>query len=345
MANRMALLVITLLVLAGGGQAQAQQAVPVDVFVEQNPATGEANIYFVDALSGLSTVIKADNGEGFTLLGDYVIYRKPQSGAVMRANADGSLEPHPFIQRTEDTRSIHWVVSPDRQAVAWVQTSMAGVSEVFLAWADGRDQRKLAIPPPAPPLNIEPLALSNGLAAFFYDAAHPPAAVAYDYYVDLAQYRVAEGLFFSLPQEPNCPCGAAITPDGGILARLESPDGQGPFGLHIWDLAGGADILIPAAGLPYPIAGDLVLNGIGTFAAYSVSNGAQYGLVLVDVVIQQQVLVFDPGPTRYRPVAFIDDDSALLLTADDGTYKLDLVSGELRRVSTLIYLGTINASA
>jgi hypothetical protein len=112
----------------------------------------------------------------------------------------------------------------------------------------------------------------------------------------------------------------------------------------------GTDIYVPPPETSYRTAGDLLLNRNVTLAAYSVAADAgpdadlatdAYGLVVVDLVGRRQVLAFEPGPTRYRPLAFVDGDSELLLAADDGTYKLDLGTRDLLRVSDKIYLGTI----
>jgi hypothetical protein len=342
------------------GRVYAQESPPgrIDVFVEQDPETGTATIYFLDALSGLSTVISMPQARRFTLVGNYVLYEKPQNGAVMRANANGTLEPHPFIQHTPDTPATRWVTSPDRRAIAWVQTGADGVSEAYVAWADGRDLRQLPIESPPAPLTLAPVALTNGMTTLFYDAAHPsdpPVGTPYAYYEHITEYNIVAEQFNELAQEPGCSCGAGFTPEGRTFARLEAPGGAGPFDLHIWDLSSNADILIAAPDLPYPFAGDLILNEAGTLAAYSVAAGVgaqaditaeQYALVLVDIVTQQQMLILDSGPIRYRPLAFIDRDGALLLTGvtDGATYKLGLTDGELLRVSDLVYLGTITSA-
>jgi hypothetical protein len=136
------------------------------------------------------------------------------------------------------------------------------------------------------------------------------------------------------------------------MARLEAASGQGPFALHIWDLPSGADILIDAPQTALRQAGDLLLNNNGTLAVYSVAAGVgveaglvqeQYALVLGNVGARAQRLITVPGPDRYRPVAFIDGDSALLLThaVTGGTYKLDLANGELQQVTEKRYLGVI----
>ncbi|MBN1681751.1 MAG: hypothetical protein JW966_15835 [Anaerolineae bacterium] len=342
--------------LAGAPQewVQAQGAVPgwLDVFIEHNADTGATNIYYMDALSGLSVVVSADNGERFTLAGTYVMYQKVQSGAIMRARSDGTLEAHPFIRRTSDDRSVDWVTSPDHRAVAWVRVTTAGGSETFAAWADGRGLRQLTIPSPAPPLVITPVALADDMTTFFYaitDPTQPPPDTPYPVYEHLAAYDLLAGEAVALPQEPNCPCGAAISPDGRIFVRLEAPGGQGPFALHVWDLLPRAAIVIPAPDLPLVWAGDLLLNESGTLAVYSAATQQadgtrQYALLVVDSVTVRQLLVLGQTPERYWPVAFIDDDTALLLHNDEGTYKLDWASGDLLRVSGALYLGAITAT-
>jgi hypothetical protein len=340
---------------ASPDRSRAQESQPgrVDVFLAQDPQAATARVYFMDPLSGLSTVVDVESGQNFTLVGDYVVYEKSRTGAIMRANANGTLEPHPFIRRAVDTQSLRWVASPDGTAIAWVQTSTAGVSQAYVASADGRDLRQLPISTPSPPLELAPIALTDGTVHFFYDAAHPagpPTGTPYVAYAHVAEYNLLDEVFYPLP-EPNCLCGAAVTPDGRIFARLEADRGEGPFALHVWDLPTKAEIRIPAPDLPYRMAGDLTLNDTGTFAVYSAAAGAGaeagqelYALVLVDVVAQEQSLVLAPGALRYRPLAFIDGDSALLLTDanQEGTYKLDLQSGELQHVSNDLYLGTIS---
>jgi hypothetical protein len=265
----------------------------------------------------------------------------------MRANTDGNVEPHPFITRTADTESIHWVTSPDGRAIAWIHTDKNGVPTAYAAWADGSDLIQMALDPPLSPLRLEPVALTNGKTNFFFDTAHPAeSSASFTGYQHIRAYNLNNGRTRNLPGEPNCLCGAAITPDGRTLARMEGTNGRGPYNLHLWDLPGGADLLIAAPALRYPLAGDLVVNSTGTIAAYSTSDPTigQYALVLVDTITRQQILMLDPGPIQYRPRSFIDQDSALLLTGGptNETYKLSLLTGELQRVSARMYLGTIS---
>lgn len=335
---------------AAGPANRAAAQTRLDVFIERDPATDEANIYFVDALSGLSTVVNVSSGRRFTLVGDYVLYEKANSGTIMRATASGMQEPHPFIQRAVDTEKLRWITSPDAQTIAWVRVDTGDNSEVYVAWADGRDLRQLPIDSPGPAFELAPVALANGMTAFFYDAEHSPPDAPFTTFNHIIEYNIADEAFYDLPQEPNCPCGAAFSADGRIFARLEASNGEGPFALHIWDLPTDADISIPAPNIPYRSAGDLLLNATGTFAVYGAASNVsetddttelRYALVLVDAVTQQQYLVLEPSPLRYRPLAFIDADSALLVSTDEGTYKLSFVTGELDLVSDKLYLGSI----
>ncbi len=339
--------------------ARAQPDPPlhrIEVFLEQTPGTNTAQIYFMDPLTGLSTVARVESGRNFALLGDYVLYEKLRTGAVMRVNPDGTLEPHSFIRRAVDTVALDWVTSPDGQAVAWTTVNAAGESAAFIAWADGSDLRQLPLLPEMEGRALYPLALLEGRTLFFFDLAHPvradETATPYALYHHLAEYSVTSEMIFPLPGEPNCPCGAALTSDGRILARLEASGGRGPFALHVWDLPSGADIVIPAPQIALRQAGDLLLNANGTFAVYSAATGVdveagllpeQYALVLVDVVGRTQQIVLPAGPERFRPLAFIDKNSALLLTnvQTGGTYKLALNDGTLLQVSDRRYLGAI----
>jgi hypothetical protein len=328
------------------------QTTQIDVYVQFDPQTGASEIYFMDILSGLSAVATVYRGTDFTLLGQYVLFEDPFTKAIMRANVDGSVERHPFIQReSDDIRSIQWVVSPDRQSVAWVTVNNAGQSSVFVAAADGGDLRQLPIESPEAGLMIEPVALSNGRTVFLYDSEHPitPLFISpFPVYTHINRYNITQELFEPLGGEPNCPCGASLAEEGRIFVRLEALQGEGPFDLRVWDLPSGGDFSIAAPTLTHRRAGNLILNPVGTLAAYSTAMEPsvegetvnEYALVVVDVVMQRQTIAVPPGPDLYTPIAFIDDDSALMLASPNGTYKLTLADNSLQQVATATYLGS-----
>lgn len=348
-------LIALLLIVLTALPAAAQPPERVDVFVSFDSQANSARLSFMDPLSGLSTVATVESGHSFTLAEGYVLYEKTRTGAVMRVNPDGTLEPHPFIRRAVDTALLRWVSTQDGRGLAWTLASTGGASAAYVAWADGSDLRQLPLTP-EPGTVLYPLALNHARTQFFYDVAHPLSAdeeaAPYPVYHHLMLYDISGERISALPGEPACPCPAAVTADGRILARLEAPGGQGPFALHLWDLPTGADIRVPAPTLGYRYAGDLVLNAIGTLGVYSVAAGVaaeasllpeSYALILADVSAGQQRVLLAPEPERYRPLRFIDEDSAVLVThvEDGGTYKLELASGTLQRVASALYLGAI----
>ena len=351
MGRRLAVLALLVLVLLSAAAPAAARQSPVgriDVFVGDDPETGLTRLYILDALSGLSTVVNVEGGRHFAVVGDYVLYEKARTGAIMRANARGTLEPHPFIRRGTGIEQIRWAASPDGSAIAWVEVSTEGVSSLFAAQADGSGLRQLPISTPGGGQMLLPLALSNDMTQLIYDAAHPletsPDAL-FEVYEYIAVYHIAEERFLTLSGEPACPCAAAGTPDGRALARLEATGGRGPFALRLWDVQGGRDVLVPAPNLAYRLAGDLIVNEAGTLAAYSaaISEGPPYALIVADVAARRQRLALSSEAVRYRPLAFTGGDSLLLLTDAEagGTFKLDLTTGELVSVSDRRYLGAI----
>lgn len=320
----------------------------LDVFVGKDPDSGITRLYFLDALSGLSTVVNVESGRYFALLGNYVLYEKARTGAIMQANPDGTLQPHPFIRRGVGVEQVRWTVSPAGDAVAWVEVNAQGISALYVARADGSDLRQLPVSTPGAGQMLLPLSLSDGMTRLVYDAAHPlgeSLGTPFEVYHHVSTFSLADDQFAPLEGEPLCPCGAASSPDGRLVARLEGAEGRGPFALRLWDVPTGAEIVVPPPTLAYRRAGDLILNQHGTLAAYGAAtdNGPPYALIVVDVVARRQRLALSSETARYVPLAFVDDDTTLMLTEAEagGTFKLDLTTGDLLRISDKRYLGTI----
>jgi hypothetical protein len=246
---------------------------------------------------------------------------------------------------------VRWAAAPDGAAVAWVEVNEQGVSSLYVARADGSERRQLPISTPAAGQMLWPVALANGMTRLVYDAAHPlepNAGALFEVYHHVSTFSLADDQFGPLTGEPLCPCGAAVSPDGRLVARLEGAEGRGPFALHLWDVSANTEIVVPPPTLPYRLAGDLILNQGGTLAAYSAAteNGAPYALIVADVVTRRQRLALSSDTVRYVPLAFVDDDTALMLTdaSAGGTFKFDLTTGNLLRVSDKRYLGAIVVS-
>lgn len=345
---------VALALVLVSGAAGAQEPLPglADVFLAPDDPPGGATIYFVDALTGLSTVVSVADGTDFTLSGDAVIYRKTLSGAIMRVRASGAIEPHPFLRWSPDLASLNWVVSPDGDAIAWVEQGIDGSTHSYLALADGSDRRELPLPAPPAGTRLVPVALADKLALFVYDAAAPLEPAAGTPYTVVHAPRVYDPLgeaFIPFDDALPCPCATGISANGRWIARLQAPGGSGPFALNLSDSGSGAAVRLQPPALDFRLAGDVVVSATGTLAAYSVASGTgesgpvQYGVVLADARARQQWLVVSSGAVRMRPIRFTDQDAALLLAdaAQGGTHKLELATGQLTRVSHRTYLGTV----
>jgi len=173
-------------------------------------------------------------------------------------------------------------------------------------------------------------------------------------YTHLSEYHIGERAAYPLPGEPLCPCAAAITPDGRLLARWRRPTGRDPSRCTCGS-PNQLDLRVAAPALPYRMAGDLLLSDSGALAIYAVAAGVgpetgqfqeQYALVVVDIAGQTQRLVAGPNPVRYRPLAFLDDDGTVLAVGvnQPGTFKIDLATGAVLRISADEYLGAIVSS-
>ena len=82
---------------------------------------------------------------------------------VLRGFLERRIEPHPFIQPAPETRRIDWVISPDRQWIAWTLANQTGEglqTITTLARADGTSPRVILTDGPDTFLRVMPLALT-----------------------------------------------------------------------------------------------------------------------------------------------------------------------------------------
>lgn len=321
-----------------------------------------SRIIFIDALSGEET--HADvRGEHFTLLGGYVLFQDAGTGGIFRAWPDGRVEPHPFIQPTAETLAVAWAVSPDQAWIAWTLVNRAGEADLAtittLARADGSEQRLLLTDGPDAFFHVKPVALTND-GAFFFDR-QPTGIDRYFFYEQYAAiYWLPAGAAEAqlLPFEPNCFCGAALSPDGAYFARLEQVTGEGGYEVRVWDLTTGRDTFIPmlpVPPLPYEMAGNVLIAPDGGRVIYSLANNLtidsagtgseRFMLALADVANAQQTPLFEAQLRQpLLPYAWSDGGAAALLynPREDGTWKLVLDTGELIQVAAGRYLGALS---
>ncbi len=329
-----------------------------DVFLNSSISNGKPGLFFVDARTGLSSVV-VTNGTRHTLLGNGVLFQELDTKAIKIAYPDGRIEPYAAIQVDSADWDVNWVVSPDHMQIAWSVSHTEGaslLSDLFVATADGSKKNKLVLHASSTKgLDTIPLALTDDGNTLFYARQQKKDPNAYQLYTtatEVYSLDTTTGQPTQLPGSSGCDCAVGFSEDGRLLMRLESADGQQGFSARLWDLSIKVDTEIPASGLNYLQAGYLLLSHDGNLAIYSSARGVlpakgvppeQYVLVLVDVARRQQRVLTDQLKSNLRPVAFERDNSTVLLvnTDKDGTYKLSLKDGTLLPDSAYTFLGTL----
>ena len=356
------LLALAAALLSPAGLAAAQPDTdfgghPLQVFLQRNiNRAGTDRLLFVDTLTGESTPVEV-NGERYTLADRAVFYYDTAAGRVMLARPDGSVTEHPFIQPGPQARRIDWLLSPDGAQVAWTTTESLGdgaLSTVTtVADVNGDDMREGLVDGPRPGIRALPVAFKGDHSALYMD--YQPDSIA-----DLTPFRQYAGLFALdmetgatefLPGEPGCFCGAGI--GSGLLLRLQLSDDLGGFDVAVHHLDGGSSDVIPALRLPgYTQGGDVLIAPDGTRAVYALAQVRDFGgpnqsvrtvFVLVNLTARTQTALTNPITTFVQPVAWTEDNTAVIFTSpdQDGTWKVNVNDGRLARVAAATYLGTL----
>ncbi|MDL1900795.1 hypothetical protein FBR02_08505 [Anaerolineae bacterium CFX9] len=333
---------------------------PRQVFVELDSADGSDRLIFLDMITGASNSV-AVNGERFTLLENGVMFYDPSARRVRIAAADGSVNDHPFIQPAEGARRIDWLVSPDRQAVAWTitrGTPTALRTSTYIARISGDGTRLVLEDGPHDGIRAFPVAFNTEKTVLYMD--YQPDTIA-----DFTPFRQYAALFSldlttldtrSLPGEAGCFCGAAL--GGGRFLRLALPREGAGFDLRVIDLGTLAQQVIRPLALQnpdygeYTQSGDMLLSPDGTRAVYALARirgfGSPEGLfetifVMVDLISMRQTPITEPTVQMLHPVAWTEDSGAILFTSlrESGTWKVNAEGGSLQQIAAASYLGTL----
>ncbi len=138
-----------------------------------------------------------------------------------------------------------------------------------------------------------------------------------------------------------------------LFLRLALAENLRGFDLNIVNLVNGARRRIPALRLAnYTQGGSLLIAPDGSAAVYGLARVENFGtaeqtvetiFVFVDLLAVEQRALTDPQPTTLRPLLWTEANSAVVLTSDteNGTWKLDVATGEIERIASLTYLGRI----
>lgn len=352
------LLSLLLLLLPLHAQEDDVRNHPWQVFVEADiDETGLDRLIMVDMLTGNDLRFEV-YGERFTIYKRSVLFFDQLNRRVMLAAPDGELREHPFIQLPPDARRVDWVISDDGTRVAWTVTrAQAGnllTTTSFIARLDGTEQREILTDGPRQDVRALPLALTGD--TLYFDLGYIDGLenfTDFNLYAGVAALDLTTGTLTPLPDEApaNCLCGADLREQR--FGRLRLTNDLTGFNFHIYNLQAGMSDVIPALNLPnYTTGGDVLLSPDGTQAVYALARVDNFGtpeqtnqtvFVLADLETLTQEALTRPITTFVVPVAWTEDNSAIILTNPrrNGTWKLNLSDGRLARIAEATFLGSL----
>jgi hypothetical protein len=352
---------ISLLIMSIAAVPSAAAPRAAQVFLLRDvDADGRDRLLFIDLLTGSQTAREVD-GDRYTVLPENVLYFDRVERRVMLAFADGTTQPHPFIQPRGDVRRIDWVLSADRSWIAWTAASggadsLSTVTEV--ARLDGSERRLAFAENARQGIRAFPVAFSADAGRLIMD--YQPDTLG-----DLTPFRQYAGLFAvdlatgaaePLPDEPGCFCGGSVR--GRAFVRMALAGDRPGYELRVYDLQSGARRVIPPAGSTTPSldaytqGGDLLISPDGTQAIYALAQVRGFGtaaqsiqavFMLVDLTTLTQRPLTDPISALIRPTAWTEDGSAVLFTnpTGNGTWRLDIAENRLNLIAEAVYLGRV----
>lgn len=353
------LLICTMFVLLIGS-VHAQEIPtnhPYQVFVSRDvDTTGLDRLLFIDMLTGEQSSLEV-YGERYTIIGREVMYYDTSANRVRLAAPDGTTRDHPFIQLEPGSRRVDWLVDGD--VIVWTQTSADNQNRLstrtYLANLDGSDERMiLSDGPYSNGVRALPIALSGNRRTLYIDT-HPDGIsqfTPFRLYAGILAVDVETGEVTPLPDEQpaNCLCGADF--GGDWFVRLRLADDLRGFDLHVYNLTSGVERVLNAPRLNNYTSGDVLLTPDGTQAVYGLARVSNFGtvdqsiqmtLMLVDLTTLTQRELTTRISTFVRPVAWTEDNSAILLVSlnRNGTWKINLDDGRLERIAEATFIGSI----
>lgn len=330
-----------------------------DVFTRRNAENpAQTDLVFINLLSGERTAIGAQ-GQQFTLTSNGIIYFDPQADQIKLAKADGIIRDHPFIHATSDMHRVDWIVSEDGEQIVWTISQIVSdgqlITATWLADIAGAEIRELLVYGPRDGIHLLPVAFGDG-GNEIYMEAHVDGSDG------LSPYSRRTGLFAlvltadelhtrALPGDQNCLCAVGF--GANRMLRLAPNLDSGGLEVEVYPLDGGDLQVIPALSRgDYRHGGDILLSADGTQALYALSQARDSAaetdeirmlLIHVDISNGQQRIASSPIPDLARPLAFTDEERAVLFTTQHSnqTYKLDLENGHQAAVADAVYLGQL----
>jgi hypothetical protein len=333
-----------------------EQAQVWQVFLQRDVDTsGTDQLLFMDVLTGDEVEIEV-SGERYSIVEQAVMYFDVTTRRVMLASADGTTRPHPSIQPGLLTRRVDWIVSEDGSAIAWTLTEgepAALTTITTVANIDGTNPHPVLQDGPRNGIRAMPVAFNGDNTLLYMD--YQPDVIGdftpFRQYAGLFSVDVKDSTVAYLPGEPGCFCGAGI--GEGWFLRLALTNDLSGFDVKVANLTTQAEFVIPALRLSnYTQAGGIVVSSDGTRAVYALAQIRDFGqptqstetvFMLVNLLDLTQTTLTQPVQTFVRPMAFTDDNTAVLFTSpeEDGTWKVNIGDGRLTKVADATYLGTL----
>jgi hypothetical protein len=138
--------------------------------------------------------------------------------------------------------------------------------------------------------------------------------------------------------------------------RMALAQGRAGFDLNVYNLDNGAQERIESVQLDnFTQGGDVIIAPDGTQAIYALAQVRNFGtpqqtiqtvFVLVDLLTMTQHTVIEPINNLIRPVAWTEDNTAVLFTSPsrNGTWKLNIEDETLQAIAEAAYLGRLNGA-
>ncbi|HVO42385.1 MAG TPA: hypothetical protein VMT34_07170 [Aggregatilineales bacterium] len=330
-----------------------------DVLVNSSMNKNKPGLFFVDARTGLSSIV-ITNGTQHTLLEKGVLFQELGTGAVKIAYADGTIVPFDAIPAPGENTRVQWVISPNRHWLLWVSSRTDNTtlsSDLYITALDNPTPRLILHASSTKGIETLPLAVADdGQTAYYTRLALAPKAYRlFTVAGDVFSLDVPSGKTTQLPADSPCACAVMPSADRRLFARLETNAAQGGFDLRLYDLSGSTNALFksPGAAAPQTQAGNLLISPDGAYIAYVSARGTpltrfsppeQYAVTLVDVKRKVQRTLDTGLQVNLQPMSFSDDNTLLIAvgTDKDGTFKISLKDGTILQSSAYTYLGTVS---
>lgn len=349
------LFLIVLVLIPAFTIAQEENRTTWEIYVERGIDDSSTDrLQFINLLTGEINTLEV-TGERYTVLGNSLLYFDSLNRMVMTAHPDSTTIPHPFIQLGA-ARRVDWIVSSDERSIAWTLTydNDGGLTTVTtVANPNGTNQNLvLSDGPRNDGVRVFPLAFTLENSGLILDSQ--PDGIGdiapYRQYANLFQLSLIDGSITPLSDELACFCAASL--DAGKLMRLAITNDFSGFDVALTDFPGGDTQLISSPGLVnYTQGGNILISPDGTRAVYVLSqveiNSTELNvrtvMMLVNLETLTQTQLSQPITNYLQPLGWTEDNTAVLVSilGRNGTWKIDLFSGELRRIATNTYIGLI----